>query len=72
MSIYNGFISRTNWTLVIAVLLTIGNAVVPFMPVGVQATITTILLGLAGIFHVSGVNKAATASAAAGQAVSGQ
>ena len=63
MNIYNSFISKTNWTLVITIVLTIANAVVPFMPADVQATVTTVLLALAGVFHVNGVNKAALASA---------
>lgn len=57
-------ISKTNWTLIITILITIGNAVVPFMPVGVQATVTTILLALATIFHVDDVNKAVAAAKA--------
>lgn len=65
MNIYNSFISKTNWTLVVTIVLTIANAVVPFMPADVQATVTTVLLALAGIFHVNGVNKAALASAQA-------
>jgi hypothetical protein len=57
-------ISKTNWTLIITILITVGNAVVPFMPVSVQATVTTILLALATIFHVDDV-KQAVASATA-------
>ena len=67
ISKYNGWISKTNWTLVITILLAIGNAVMPFMSEAAQATVTTILLAIAGIFHVSGVNKAAIASATLGQ-----
>jgi uncharacterized membrane protein YGL010W len=55
-------ISKTNWTLIVTIIVTVGNAVVPFMPAGVQATVTTLLLALASIFHVSEVN---TASASA-------
>jgi len=52
-------ISKTNWTLIITIVITVGNAVVPFMPVAVQATVTTILLAVASIFHVSDVKTAA-------------
>jgi hypothetical protein len=72
MNIYNGWISKTNWTLVIAILINVGNAVIPFMSAGTAATLTTILGALAMIFHVSGVNTAAIASASAGTPVSGQ
>ena len=65
MNIYNGWISKTNWTLVVTILITIGNAVVPFMNPATQATVTTVLGTLAIIFHISGVNKAALASAQA-------
>lgn len=65
MNIYNGWISKTNWTLIVTILLTIGNAVVPFMNPATQATVTTILGTLAILFHVNGVNKAALASAQA-------
>jgi len=72
MNIYNGWISKTNWTLVIAILINVGNAVIPLMSAGTAATLTTILGALAMIFHVSGVNTAAIASASAGTPVSGQ
>jgi len=54
-------ISKTNWTLIITIVVTIGNAVVPFMPAGVQAIVTTILLAVASIFHVSDVKTASAA-----------
>jgi hypothetical protein len=57
-------ISKTNWTLIVTILLTIGNAVVPFMPSNVQAIVTTILLAVATIFHIDDV-KQAVASATA-------
>jgi hypothetical protein len=72
MSIYNGWISKTNWTLVAAILINVGNALIPFMPEAAAATVTTVLAALAMIFHVSGVNKAAVASAMAGSPTSGQ
>ena len=72
MANYNAFLSKTNWTLVLTVVVTAVQAVVPFMSPSAQATVTTILLLIAGIFHVNGVNKAAVASAAAGAPVSGQ
>lgn len=50
--------TKTNWTLIITIAVTIGNAVIPFMPVDVQATVTTILLAVASIFHVTDVQKA--------------
>jgi hypothetical protein len=71
-NIYNGWISKTNWTAVITVLVTLANAVVPFMSPQVQAVVTAILGALIVIFHVQGVNKAALASATAGTPVSGQ
>ena len=55
-------ISKTNWTLIVTILITIGNAVVPFMPVPVQAVVTTILLAVASIFHVNDVNTAAASA----------
>jgi len=64
-NIYNGWISKTNWTLVVAILINIGNAVTPFMSASAAATVTTILGTLAIIFHIRGVNKAANASAQA-------
>jgi hypothetical protein len=69
---YNVFISKTNWTLVVTILLAVGNAVVPFMSDATAAVVTTILGALAMIFHVSGVNRAAVASANAARPVSGQ
>lgn len=72
MTNYNIFTSKTNWTLAIAILIAVGNAIVPFLNPDVAASVTTVLLLLAGVFHVNGVNKAAVASAAAGAPVSGQ
>lgn len=72
MNIYNGWISKTNWTLVVTILINVGNAVVPFMSAGTAAIVTTILGALAMVFHISGVNTAAIASASAGSPVSGQ
>lgn len=60
-------ISKTNWALIVTILITIGNAVVPFMPVPVQATVTTILLAVASIFHVNDVNTAAASAPKSGQ-----
>jgi uncharacterized membrane protein YGL010W len=54
--------SKTNWTLVITIVLTVANAVIPFIPTGVQATVTTILLAVAAVFHIDDV-KIASASA---------
>ena len=54
--------SKTNWTLLVTILLTVINAVVPFMPAPVQAIATTILLALASIFHIDDV-KIAVSSA---------
>jgi hypothetical protein len=59
-------ISKTNWTLIVTILLTVGNAVVPFMPANLQAIVTTILLAVATIFHIDDV-KTAVAQAKAPQ-----
>lgn len=71
-SIYNGWISKTNWSAVVLVVVTVAQAAVPFMSQNVQDIVTAILGALIVIFHVQGVNKAAQSSAALGQAVSGQ
>lgn len=55
-------LSKTNWTLLLTIAITILNAVVPFMPTALQATVTTLLLAAASIFHISDV-KIAAASA---------
>jgi hypothetical protein len=55
-------ISKTTWTLIITIALTVVNAIVPFMPADVQATVTTVLLAVASIFHIDDV-KIASASA---------
>jgi hypothetical protein len=55
-------ISKTNWTLIITIVITIGNAVVPFMSPQVGATVTSVLLIVAGIFHISDVNTAAASA----------
>jgi hypothetical protein len=55
-------ISKTNWTLIVTILITVGNAVVPFVPVSVQAVVTTLLLAVASIFHISDVNTAAASA----------
>jgi hypothetical protein len=69
---YNVFVSKTNWTLAVTILLAIGNAVVPFMSDATAAVVTTVLGAIAMIFHVSGVNRAAVASANVGHPASGQ
>jgi len=69
---YNSWISKTNWTLIVLVVINVGNTLIPFLPAAAQDTITAILGALAIIFHVSGVKTAAIASAAAGKPVSGQ
>ena len=51
-------ISKTNWTLIVTIVIAIGNAVVPFMSAGVGATVPSILLIVAGIFHVDDVKQA--------------
>lgn len=72
MTDYNSWISKTNWTLVATVLINVINAFFPIIPVSYQAGITTALGLLAGYFHVTGVNRAAIASASAGVPLSGQ
>jgi hypothetical protein len=72
MSVYNGWISKTNWSAVALVIVTMIQSVVPFMSVPVQGFVTAILGAAVIVFHIQGVNKAATASASAGKAVSGQ
>jgi|HubBroStandDraft_4_1064222.scaffolds.fasta_scaffold235612_2 hypothetical protein len=54
--------SKTNWTLLLTIVLTLANAAVPFMPADVQATVTTVLLALASIFHIDDVKTAAAAA----------
>jgi hypothetical protein len=51
-------ISKTNWTLIVTIVIAIVNAVVPFMSAGVGATVTSVLLIIASIFHVSDVKTA--------------
>jgi hypothetical protein len=72
MTNYSVLKSKTFWTLVVTFVVTAGNAIVPLLPAGAQVTIVAILLALATIFHVSGVNNAAVASANAKLPVSGQ
>ncbi len=57
-------ISKTNWTLIVTIVIAIGNAVVPFMSAGVGATVTSVLLIVAGIFHVNDVKTAVAQSKA--------
>jgi hypothetical protein len=72
MTIYNGWISKTNWSAVLLVLITMVQSVEPFMSVPVQGTVSAILGALIIIFHIQGVNRAALASASATKPVSGQ
>jgi hypothetical protein len=72
MNIYNGWISKTNWSAVALVVVTMVQSVVPFMSVPVQGVVTAVLGALIIVFHIQGVNKAAVASAAAAKPVSGQ
>lgn len=57
-------ISKTNWTLIVTILVNVVNAIIPFMPTAVQATVTTILVAVASIFHVSDVNNAVASAKA--------
>jgi hypothetical protein len=62
--------TKTQWTLVVAIIVAAGNAVVPFMSAQVAGVVTVILAALATIFHTSDVNQAvasASASSAAAQ-----
>jgi len=72
MNIYNSFISRTNWTTVALVVVTVTQAIVPFMSPQVQTVVTAILGAFIVIFHVQGVNRAAINSSITGVASSGQ
>lgn len=53
MPTYNPFLSKTNITLAIVILLTVAQAITPFMPVEYQASITAVLGALAIIFHTN-------------------
>jgi hypothetical protein len=53
--------SKTNWILVLTIVLTAVNAVVPFMPASVQAVVIIVLSAVASIFHISDVKTAAAA-----------
>lgn len=55
--------SKTHIVLAVAILIAIGNAVVPFMSVQVASIVTVILGALATIFHTSDVNAAVAAAA---------
>jgi len=55
--------SKTNWTLLAAIVIAAGNAVVPFMSPQIAGVVTVVLAALASIFHVDDVK---TASASAG------
>lgn len=50
--------TKTQWTLVITILIAVANAIVPFLPTDIQAGITAILAALALTFHVQDVNQA--------------
>ena len=71
MNVYNGWVSKTNWSAVVLVVVTMVQAVVPFMPANVQEVVTAVLGTLIVVFHIQGVNKAAAASAG-GAPASGQ
>jgi hypothetical protein len=72
MTNYSLLKSKTFWTLVVTFVVTAGNAIVPLLPAAVQAAVIAVLLMLATVFHVTGVNNAAVASANAQKPVSGQ
>jgi glycopeptide antibiotics resistance protein len=72
MNIYNGWISKTNWSAVLLIAVTLTQAAVPFMSQPVQDVVTAVLGALIVIFHIQGVNKAAKESAALGIPSSGQ
>lgn len=54
---YNPFLSKTNWTLAAIIAITVAQALIPFMPVSVQATVTAVLGALAIIFHTTTAQK---------------
>lgn len=58
MNTYNPFLSKTNITLAIIIVITVAQAVVPFMPVAYQAILTAFLGALATYFHTSTAIKA--------------
>ena len=64
-------ISKTNWTLIATIVIAIGNAVVPFMSPAIGATVTSVLLILAGIFHTSDVKQAVASARAPSAAATG-
>lgn len=53
--------SKTNWILVLTIVLTAVNAVVPFMPSSAQAVVIIVLSAVASIFHISDVKTASAA-----------
>lgn len=56
--------TKTQWTLVVAIIVAAGNAVVPFMSAQIAGVVTVILGALATIFHTSDVNSAVAAASA--------
>lgn len=74
MSNYSWLQSKTFWSTVVLVAYNFLTAIVPVFPnVGWISTVVNILgMVLITVFHVNGVNKAASASAVAGAVRSGQ
>ena len=56
--------SKTQWTLVVAIVVAAGNAIVPFMSPQIAGVVTVILGALATIFHTDDVNQAVASASA--------
>ena len=56
--------SKTQITLAVAIIVAVGNAVVPFLSVQVASVVTVALAALAEIFHTSDVKQAVAAAKA--------
>lgn len=62
------FFTKTNWTLIAAVVIALGNALIPFMSATAAGEITTVLGIVAMLFHVNDVQNAKAAAFQAGSA----
>jgi len=57
-------ISKTNWTLAATFVVVAGNAIIPLLPVSIEATVAAVLIAIASIFHVNDVSKAVASAKA--------
>lgn len=74
MTNYSFLKSKTFWSTVVVIGYNFFTVIVPIFPQVTWLSTVVDVLGFVSVnvFHVSGVNKAATDSAALGKAVSGQ